>query len=154
MAKKRLIQAINETLFAEMERDPKVILFGEDVEISMFGDTKGLHQRFGPDRIRNTPICEATLTGMAVGAAAGGYRVILHLMFSHHRHCRLRRRPLHRRAALRHALSPADEPGRRECRGPFDPGGRGRSAEDRDTGRQPDLLPGSRRPGRRTGRGA
>ena len=48
----------------------------------MFGDTKGLHERFGPDRIRNTPICEATLTGMAVGAAAGGYRVILHLMFS------------------------------------------------------------------------
>ena len=82
MAKKRLIQAINDTLFAEMERDPKVILFGEDVEISMFGDTKGLHKRFGPDRIRNTPICEATLTGMAVGAAASGYRVILHLMFS------------------------------------------------------------------------
>ena len=82
MAKKRLIQAINETLFAEMARDPKVILFGEDVEISMFGDTEGLHERFGPDRIRNTPICEATLTGMAVGAAAGGYRVILHLMFA------------------------------------------------------------------------
>ena len=82
MAKKRLIQAINDTLFAEMERDPKVILFGEDVEISMFGDTKGLHERFGPGRIRNTPICEATLTGMAVGAAASGYRVILHLMFS------------------------------------------------------------------------
>ena len=82
MAKKRLIQAINDTLFAEMERDPKVILFGEDVEISMFGDTKGLHKRFGPDRIRNTPICEATLTGMAVGAAASGYRVILHMMFS------------------------------------------------------------------------
>ena len=82
MAKKRLIQAVNDTLFAEMERDPRVILFGEDVEISMFGDTKGLLERFGPDRIRNTPICEATLTGMAVGAAASGYRVILHLMFS------------------------------------------------------------------------
>ena len=82
MAKKRLIQAINDTLFAEMARDPKVILFGEDVEISMFGDTKGLHEHFGPGRIRNTPICEATLTGMAVGAAASGYRVILHMMFA------------------------------------------------------------------------
>ena len=82
MAKKRLIQAINDALFEEMERDPKVILFGEDVEISMFGDTKGLHEKFGHNRIRNTPICEATLTGMAVGAAAAGYRVILHLMFS------------------------------------------------------------------------
>jgi pyruvate dehydrogenase E1 component beta subunit len=82
MAKKRYIQAINEALFEEMERDPKIILFGEDVEISMFGDTQGLHARFGEDRIRNTPICEATLTGMAVGAAASGYRVILHMMFS------------------------------------------------------------------------
>jgi len=82
MAKKRYMQAINETLIEEMERDSKVILYGEDVEISMFGDTTGLLERFGPDRIWNSPICEATLTGMAVGAAAAGYRVILHMMFS------------------------------------------------------------------------
>jgi pyruvate dehydrogenase E1 component beta subunit len=82
MAKKRYIQAINEALIEEMERDPKVILYGEDVEISMFGDTTDILERFGPDRIRNTPICEATLTGMAVGAAAAGYRVVLHMMFS------------------------------------------------------------------------
>jgi pyruvate dehydrogenase E1 component beta subunit len=82
MAKKRYMQAINEALFEEMERDPKVILYGEDVEISMFGDTTGLLDRFGPDRIWNSPICEATLTGMAVGAAAAGYRVVLHMMFS------------------------------------------------------------------------
>jgi len=82
MAKKRYMQAINEALFEEMERDPKVILYGEDVEISMFGDTTGLLDRFGRDRIWNSPICEATLTGMAVGAAAAGYRVVLHMMFS------------------------------------------------------------------------
>ena len=82
MAKKRYIQAINDALMEEMERDSKIILFGEDVEISMFGDTQGLHARFGENRIRNTPICEATLTGMAVGAAASGYRVVLHMMFS------------------------------------------------------------------------
>ncbi len=82
MAKKRYIQAINDALTEEMARDPKIILFGEDVEISMFGDTLGLLERFGPGRIRNTPICEATLTGMAVGAAASGYRVVLHMMFS------------------------------------------------------------------------
>ena len=82
MARKRLIQAINDALTEEMERDERVILFGEDVEISMFGDTVGLLERFGPDRVRNTPICEATLSGMAVGAAAAGYRVILHMMFS------------------------------------------------------------------------
>lgn len=82
MARKRYIQAVNEALFEEMERDPKVILFGEDVELAIFADTRGLLDRFGRDRIRNTPICEATLTGMAVGAAAAGYRVILHMMFA------------------------------------------------------------------------
>jgi pyruvate/2-oxoglutarate/acetoin dehydrogenase E1 component len=82
MARKRYIQAINEALFEEMERDSKVILFGEDVELAIMGDCRGLAERFGRDRIRNTPICEQTLTGMAVGAAAAGHRVILHLMFS------------------------------------------------------------------------
>jgi pyruvate dehydrogenase E1 component beta subunit len=82
MARKRYIQAINEALFEEMERDPKVILFGEDVELAIFGDTRGLLERFGRNRIRNTPICEATLAGMAVGAAVTGYRVVLHMMFS------------------------------------------------------------------------
>lgn len=82
MAKRRYIQAINDALFEEMERDDKVFVYGEDVELAIFGDTRGLLERFGPDRIRNTPICEATLTGMAVGAAAGGLRVVLHMMFS------------------------------------------------------------------------
>jgi len=82
MARKRYMQAINDALIEEMERDSKVILYGEDVEISMFGDTAGLLERFGRDRIWNSPICEATLTGMAVGAAAAGYRVVLHMMFS------------------------------------------------------------------------
>ncbi len=82
MPKRRYIQAVNDALFEEMERDPKVILFGEDVEIAMMGDTRGLLAKFGRNRIRNTPICEATLTGMSVGAAAAGYRVILHMMFS------------------------------------------------------------------------
>ncbi len=81
MGKKRMIQAINEALFEEMERDPRVILFGEDVEISLFGDTRGLAARFGK-RVRNTPIAETAMTGMAVGAAAAGYRVICHMMFS------------------------------------------------------------------------
>ena len=82
MVKRRLIQAINDALFEEMERDPRVVLFGEDVEISMFGDTKGLRERFGPDRVRDTPICEALLTGMAVGMAAAGWRPVLHMMFA------------------------------------------------------------------------
>lgn len=82
MSRKRYIHAINEALVEEMSRDPSVIVFGEDVELAIMGDTKGLLERFGRDRIRNTPICEATLTGMAVGAAAAGSRVVLHMMFS------------------------------------------------------------------------
>ena len=81
MASKRMIQAINDALVEEMERDPRVILFGEDVKISLFGDTRGLHEHFGSDRMRNTPICETLMTGMAVGAAAAGYRAICHMMF-------------------------------------------------------------------------
>jgi pyruvate/2-oxoglutarate/acetoin dehydrogenase E1 component len=82
MARTRYIQAINEALMEEMERDENVILIGEDVELAIFGDTRGLYSKFGANRIRNTPICEATLTGMALGATAAGYRVIVHMMFA------------------------------------------------------------------------
>lgn len=82
MARMRFIQAINRALVEEMSRDPKVILIGEDVEASIFGDTRGLLEKFGPDRVRNTPISEQALTGMAVGAAANGYRIVLHMMFA------------------------------------------------------------------------
>jgi acetoin:2,6-dichlorophenolindophenol oxidoreductase subunit beta len=82
MARKRYTHAINEALIEEMSRDPKVIVYGEDVELAIMGDTRGLLDKFGRDRIRNTPICEATLTGMAVGAAAAGCRVVVHMMFS------------------------------------------------------------------------
>lgn len=80
MARKRMIQAINETLHSEMARDDRIILFGEDVEISLFGDTRGLKEKFGT-RVRNMPISETVMSGMAVGAAAAGYKVICHMMF-------------------------------------------------------------------------
>ncbi len=82
MARIRLIQAIHDAVVEEMARDQKVIVYGEDVELSIVGDLRGVHERFGPDRIRNTPICETTLTGMAVGLAAAGYRVVVQMMFS------------------------------------------------------------------------
>jgi pyruvate/2-oxoglutarate/acetoin dehydrogenase E1 component len=81
MARKRMAQAIQEALADEMARDPRVIVFGEDVEASMFGETAGLRDRFGPERVRNTPISEALISGMAVGAAAAGYRPVCHLMY-------------------------------------------------------------------------
>lgn len=81
MAKKRMIHAINETLDSEMAKDEKIILFGEDVEASLFGDTRGLKEKHGTDRVRNMPISETVMSGMAVGAAAAGYKVICHMMF-------------------------------------------------------------------------
>jgi acetoin:2,6-dichlorophenolindophenol oxidoreductase subunit beta len=82
MARRRYIQAVNDALAEEMERNPDVIIIGEDVELAIVGDMRGLHERFGPDRVRNTPISEATLTGMALGATAAGYHVVLHMMFA------------------------------------------------------------------------
>ncbi len=82
MPRKRTIHAINDAIVEEMERDERVILFGEDVSLSIFGDTRGLRKRFGPKRVRDTPISEAAIAGMAVGAAACGYRVICHMMYA------------------------------------------------------------------------
>ena len=82
MTRRRYIQAINDALIEEMERDENIIVIGEDVELAIMGDTRGLLAKFGPNRIRNTPICEATLTGMALGATAAGYHVVLHMMFA------------------------------------------------------------------------
>jgi pyruvate dehydrogenase E1 component beta subunit len=82
MARLRMIHAINNALREEMERDPRIVLFGEDVGISVMGDTRGLRAKFGAERVRDTPVSEAALTGMAVGAAAAGRRVICHLMYA------------------------------------------------------------------------
>ena len=59
-------QAIREALSEEMERDPGVFLFGEDVGVygGVFTATRGLLERFGPDRVRDTAISEAAIAGM------------------------------------------------------------------------------------------
>jgi pyruvate/2-oxoglutarate/acetoin dehydrogenase E1 component len=81
MAKKRMVQAINEAIAEEMERDASIVVMGEDVHISPVGDTRGLIERFGASRVRNTPISESVMSGMAVGAAATGLRVVCHLFY-------------------------------------------------------------------------
>ena len=81
MPRMRFIQPINQALAEEMERDPGTMLIGEGVEASIFGDMRGRLDRFGADRVRNTPISGQALTGISVGAAACGYRDILHMMF-------------------------------------------------------------------------
>src|ERR1700719_3524064 len=76
MAVTTYIQAINQALAEEMERDPLTFVMGEDVVLSAFGATKGLIDKFGPKRVRNTPIAEAGFVGAAVGAAMAGTRPI------------------------------------------------------------------------------
>ena len=65
-----------------MEANEKVIVMGEDVELAyVFGDSKGLMDRFGKDRVRDTPISELGIVGAGVGAAMAGYRPIIEIMF-------------------------------------------------------------------------
>jgi pyruvate dehydrogenase E1 component beta subunit len=68
----------------EMERDERVIFFGEDVAKAggVFKATVGLHQRFGDRRVRDTPISEQAILGAAMGAAMTGLRPIAEIMFS------------------------------------------------------------------------
>jgi len=77
-------EAIRQALAEEMERDPRVFLLGEDVGLhgGAFGVTKGLFERFGPQRIRNTPISENTIVGAALGAALTGMRPVVEIMFA------------------------------------------------------------------------
>jgi len=79
----RYVQAINEAMHEEMARDSDVILIGEDVGPSggAFGASRGLTEKCG-ERILETPICEASFTGMAAGAATCGMRPIVEIMFS------------------------------------------------------------------------
>lgn len=78
-----MAQAIAEAIALEMERDPKVFAMGEDIGRygGIFSATGGLLDRFGPERIRDTPISESAFIGAATGAAAAGMRPIAELMF-------------------------------------------------------------------------
>ena len=76
-------EALREALRNEMKRDPRVFLLGEDIGVfgGTFGVTKGLLEEFGEDRVRDTPISETAITGVAIGAAATGMRPVAELMF-------------------------------------------------------------------------
>lgn len=77
-------EAVSAGIAQEMERDPTVYLIGEDVAAAggVFKATVGLLDRFGPERVRDTPISEEAIVGAAMGAAMTGLRPIAELMFS------------------------------------------------------------------------
>ncbi len=82
MPEQTFLDAIRAGLGEEMKRDPAVYLFGEDVSLGgPFGVTKGLAEEFGANRVVNTPISEATVMGLAIGAATAGLRPVVEIMF-------------------------------------------------------------------------
>ena len=83
MAELSFSRALQLALKDSMESDPAVVLFGEDVAASggVFGVSRGLLAAMGEDRVRDTPISEGVIAGMAVGAALGGLRPVVEVMF-------------------------------------------------------------------------
>jgi len=73
-------EAIKEAMAEEMRRDPRVIILGEDVRLSLMGQTAGLVEEFGAARVINTPVAENAITGVAIGAAMNGLRPVLELL--------------------------------------------------------------------------
>ncbi len=83
MAEHTMIEAVRMALGRALEEDPDVILFGEDIGIDggVFRATDGLIQRHGSARVRDTPLSETVIAGMAVGAAAAGLRPVAEIQF-------------------------------------------------------------------------
>lgn len=78
-----MLEAINHTLHAEMARDARVVVFGEDVGANggVFRATEGLQDAFGVDRVVDTPLAEAVIAGTAVGLAASGMIPVAEIQF-------------------------------------------------------------------------
>jgi pyruvate dehydrogenase E1 component beta subunit len=86
MQKLGMGQAVNQALREEMHRDPGVFIAGEGVGVSIHVNpmlpTHGLLEEFGPGRVRDTPVSEAVIAGLAVGAAEAGLRPVVEIMFN------------------------------------------------------------------------
>jgi pyruvate dehydrogenase E1 component beta subunit len=83
MGKLNMVKAINEALGREMARDPDVVLLGEDVgkDGGVFRVTEGLQERFGPERVMDTPLSELGIVGAGVGMAAYGMKPVVEIQF-------------------------------------------------------------------------
>ena len=83
MANLTMIQAITEALDLEMARDDKVLIFGEDVGKNggVFRATQGLFDKYGEDRVSDTPLAESGIGGMAFGLAIQGFRPVMEIQF-------------------------------------------------------------------------
>ena len=78
-----MVEAINRGLREEMDRNPKIVMWGEDIadpKGGVFGVTRGLTNAY-PDRVQNSPLAEASIVGVAGGMAIGGYKPIVEIQF-------------------------------------------------------------------------
>jgi 2-oxoisovalerate dehydrogenase E1 component beta subunit len=84
MAIQTIVQTVARTLGEEMARDPRVVVLGEDVgkRGGVFLATEGLFDRFGPDRVIDTPLSEAAIIGAAIGMAVHGMRPVAEIQFA------------------------------------------------------------------------
>lgn len=78
-----IVQAVNQALENEMENDPTIVVYGEDVglEGGVFRATVGLQKKFGKDRVFDTPLAESAIVGTAVGMAINGLKPVVELQF-------------------------------------------------------------------------
>lgn len=83
MAKLNIVQAINHALHEEMERDPDVVVMGEDVGVDggVFRVTEGLLEKFGSDRVIDTPLAESGIVGTAIGMSIYGLKPVAEIQF-------------------------------------------------------------------------
>ena len=83
MSKLFFREAIARAIAEEMDRDPRVILLGQDIAEhgGSYAETRGLYQRFGAARVRNTPVAEAVTVGLAAGAASAGLRPLAFITY-------------------------------------------------------------------------
>src|SRR5660398_274426 len=84
MARLNLVQAIDQALLQEMEADDQVVVLGEDVgrDGGVFRVTEGLVERFGEERVIDTPLAESGIVGVSIGMALAGYRPVAEIQFS------------------------------------------------------------------------
>jgi len=80
-----IVDAINHALHEEMDRDHKIIMFGQDIadgKGGVFAVTKGLSTKFGSDRVFNSPLAEASIVGVAIGLALNGFKPVVEIQFA------------------------------------------------------------------------
>ena len=80
----RMVDAFHNALDQAMERHPKLILMGQDISKygGVFKVTEGLADKYGEDRVRNTPLCESAIVGSALGLSIAGYKAMMEMQFA------------------------------------------------------------------------